>query len=326
MANTEHRVHPVILLGVIVLVTFVLGLLVGAAPLRLVPALQNPEGTDGLILLHLRLPRVLTTLLCGAAFGTAGALLQCVLHNPLASPNVLGVNAGAGFGATLLMALSPHADISTVSAAAFLGAVAACLMVLQISRMTRASRLALVLTGIALTALFGAGSDALTTLFPDTLASANHFRTGGAAQATLQSLIPLGIAVPLCTGISCLLHPQLDLLALGDDVAHSLGLHPQRMRTLALLLACALAALGVAAMGLIGFVGLMAPHLVRLWVGSENRLVLPLSALLGASMLTLCDLAARSLFSPFELPVSILLNFLGAPFFLFVLIHRRSHA
>lgn len=326
MANNKRKINPIVLLGAVCLLVLVIGLVLGATPLRLRQALENPDSTDGLILLHIRLPRVLTTLLCGATFGTAGALLQCVLHNPLASPNVLGINAGAGFGATLLMVLLPHAGIAMISFAAFAGAVVACLMVLQISRIAKSSRLALVLTGVALTALFSAGSDALTTLFPNSLASASHFRAGSAAHATLKSLIPLGIIVPVCVCAACLMHPQLDLLALGDDVAHSLGLNPQRIRTLALLLACALSASGVAAMGLIGFVGLMAPHLVRMWVGSENRLLLPLSALLGASMLMLCDLAARSLFSPFELPVGVLLNFLGAPFFLFVLIRRRRHA
>ena len=326
MAKNKRKLHPAVLLGFVCLLVFVISLVLGATPLRLRQALENPYSIDGLILLHIRVPRVLTTLLCGAAFGTVGALLQCVLHNPLASPNVLGVNAGAGFGATLLMAIIPHAGMAMVSFAAFAGAVVACLMVLQISRIAKSSRLALVLTGVALTAFFRAGSDALIKLFPNSLTGSSHFSIGGAANATLQSLIPLGIIVPVCVCAACLMYPQLDLLALGDDVAHSLGLNPQRIRTLALLLACALAASGVAAMGLIGFVGLMAPHLVRLWVGSENRLLLPLSALLGASMLMLCDLAARSLFSPFELPVGVLLNFLGAPFFLFVLIRRRQYA
>ncbi|MDD3411580.1 MAG: iron ABC transporter permease, partial [Eubacteriales bacterium] len=212
-----------------------------------------------------------------------------------------------------------------VGASAFAGALLAAALVYAVARGAGASRLALVLAGVALSMLFTAGVDALTTFWPDCLPASSHFKIGSAANATLRTVYPALALVPLCLIAAFALHRELDVLALGDETAQSLGANPKRLRAVFLLLACALAASAVSLMGLIGFVGLLAPHGARMWVGGENGRVLPLSAALGASFLTLCDLAARTLFAPFELPVGILLAALGAPFFLWLLVRRRAH-
>lgn len=301
------------------------GLTLGPTRVYLPEALRDPGSAAGVILRHIRLPRVLTTLLAGAALGTSGALLQSVLHNPLASPGIIGVNAGAGLGATLCLALIPAAGAGMVSGAAFLGAVSATAMIYGIARQAGASRLAIVLAGVAMGTLFSAAVDALTILFPDCLASSNQFKIGSAAGASLRGLLPAAVVIPACVAASCAMHHELDLMALGDETAGSLGASPGKLRAVFLGLACALASSAVSMVGLIGFVGLLAPHMACLWAGGESGRVVPLSAVMGAVFLTGCDLAARTLFAPYELPVGILLSVLGAPFFLWLLIRRRTH-
>lgn len=324
----NERPGLMLCLGVLAaLLSAVLALCLGAAGLtlpQLWEGVLQPDSIPGRILFHVRLPRVLTTLLCGCALGMAGAVLQTVLHNSLAGPNIIGVNAGAGLGAVACMALAPGAAALQVSLWAFVGALAAVGCVYLVGRAAGSSRLTLVLSGVALGSLLTAGIDAITTFMPDVLASATQFKQGSAAMAAAAALPPLALAVGV-GGVGVLaLSRELDLLALGDETAFSLGMRPGRYRLAFLMLACLMAGGAIAVMGLVGFVGLLVPHMARLLTGSEGRRLLPLSGVLGAAFLTLCDLAARTLFAPYELPVGILLSALGAPFFLGLLIRRRG--
>ena len=308
MARNKHPGRAMSLGALAVLLSALLALCLGAAGLTLPQLWEGmtcPDSIPGRILFHVRLPRVLTTLLCGCALGMAGAVLQTVLHNSLAGPNIIGVNAGAGLGAVACMALAPGAAAMQVSLCAFAGALGAVSCVYLVGRAAGSSRLTLVLSGVALGSLLTAGIDAITTFVPDVLPSATQFKQGSAAMASASALPPLALAV-LAGGAGILaLSRELDLLAF-------------------LMLACLMAGSAIAVMGLVGFVGLIVPHMARLLTGSEGRRLLPLSGLLGAAFLTLCDLAARTLFAPYELPVGILLSALGAPFFLGLLIRRRG--
>lgn len=304
-----------------------LSLCVGAvaiAPAQLWQALFAQDTAPARILWHVRVPRTAATLLAGAALAVAGAVIQAVLHNPLAGPNIIGVNAGAGLGAVLCMALLPALPMLT-SLGAFLGALAAVLLVYGVAQKTGASRMTLVLAGVAVNAVLSACIDTTTTLFPDALQSSNAFKIGGVSGAALKSLSPAWAVILVAILAVWLLHHELDVLELGDETAQSLGLSAKTMRRVFLVLAAALAGAAVSFAGLLGFIGLLVPHAVRFFTGSESGRLIPACAVLGAAFLTICDVLARSLFSPYEIPVGILLSLLGGPFFLSLLVRRRGH-
>ena len=231
------------------------------------------------IFLHVRLPRTLAV---------SGVIIQSVLANPLAGPNIIGVNAGAGFFVVLCAAFLPRWP-AAVPTAAFLGALAAMLLVYAIARATRASRIALVLSGVAVSSVLSAGIDAVVTLLPDTLTGASSFRIGGVSGAAMKSLAVPGTYILAGILLAFSLHCEMDLLSLGDDTAKSLGLRVGKFRFLLLLTASVLAGAAVSFAGLLGFAGLIVPHGARFFVGSESRWLLPVSALSGAAFVCVCD-------------------------------------
>ena len=187
-----------------------------------------------------------------------------------------------------------------------------------------ASRITVVLAGVAISSIFSAGSDLITTLSPDTTLGRSAFMIGGFADVSTARLRTAALYILPALAISLLLAGDLDVLALGDEVAASLGLRVRRTRVLLLAFASVLAGAAVSFAGLLGFVGLIVPHAVRRAVGGEHRQLLPLSMLGGALFTLLCDTAARTLFSPYEVPVGILLSLVGGPFFLFLLLRNRK--
>ena len=277
------------------------------------------------IVRYIRLPRVLAAMLAGAALAASGVLIQGVLGNPLAGPNVIGVNAGAGFFTLLCACLLPSAA-QLLPAAAFLGALLAALIILLLADRMGASRITVVLAGVAISSIFSAGSDLITTLDPDATLGMSAFMIGGFADVSASRLRIAAVYMLPALVASLLLAGDLDVLALGDEVAASLGLRVRRTRVLLLAVASVLAGAAVSFAGLLGFVGLIVPHAVRRVVGGEHRHLLPLSMLGGALFTLLCDTAARTLFAPYEVPVGILLSLVGGPFFLFLLLKGRKGA
>ena len=272
---------------------------------------------------HVRAPRTLAAVLCGAGLAVGGAVIQGVLGNPLAGPNIIGVTAGAGFFAILVSAAAPEV-YGLVPLAAFVGALAACFLVYGLARRTGASRITLVLAGVAVSSMLSAGIDAVATLAPDAAVGANSFLVGGLSGVTLQRLVLPGALIAAGLLAAFALHTELDILSLGDDVARSVGLAAAPVRCLLLGAAAVLCGASVSFAGLVGFVGLIVPHAARFLVGGESRALLPASALLGAALVAGCDTLARVLFAPFELPVGILLSLLGGPFFLWLLFRQRG--
>lgn len=304
-----------------------LGLSLGAVrftPAELVRALTDGGGTTaGRIMLHVRLPRLLAAMLAGAGLSASGLLIQTVLQNPLASPGIIGVNAGAGLCVAVCMALAPAVPM-LLPLAAFLGALATVLLVYGIARRAGASRMTLVLSGVAISSLLTAGINTLTTLYPDILGGLRDFQNGGFAGVSLRTLAPAAAVILPVLLLCLLLTGELEVLGLGESTAASLGLHVRFYRFLFLALAAALAGAAVSFAGLLGFVGLIVPHMARFILrGGGKRALLALSALMGAAFAVLCDTAARTLFAPFELPVGILIAYLGVPFFLWLLFHNR---
>lgn len=284
--------------------------------------LGQSQDRSAQIVLFVRLPRVLAALLAGPALAVSGVLLQAVLDNAIASPGIIGVSAGSGLFVLLAAAFLPHVWLAP-PLAAFAGALLTSLLVFGLGWRTGASRLTVILAGVAISSLAAAFSDTILTLFPDVQSSRTAFLIGGLAGAT--PAIVQAAAIPGLLGLALALvfSHDLNVLALGDEAAAGLGLKVVRARLLYLSLAALLAAAAVSIAGLIGFIGLIVPHVARLHFGHDSRRLVPAAALLGAALLLACDLLARILFAPFELPVGIILAFLGAPFFLWLLLNRK---
>lgn len=271
-----------------------------------------------------RLPRTCGALLAGSALSVSGVIIQQVLANPLAAPNVIGVNAGAGFVVALSCAVLPKA-ITVLPVLSFVGALCGVLLVLFIGERTGASRLTLVLAGVAISSLFTAGVDAVVTFVPEALSGYSDFRIGGLSNVSMARILPAAALILPGLALAISLAGKLDVLMLGSEVARSLGLNVKPLRLLLLVIAAALAGAAVSFSGLLGFVGLIVPHIFRRLVGDNCLPLMVCSALGGAAFLTLCDLASRTLFAPYEIPVGIVLSFVGGPFFLWLLFHQRRH-
>lgn len=320
--------------AVLLLAAAALGVLLGATEVdwrALWQAMLDGDRTDVQlrIFVYVRLPRVLGALICGAALAVSGAVIQGVLANRLASPSIIGVNAGAGLAVTLCTAFGVLGGWR-LSAAAFLGAFLTVMLVSIGARKWGASRGTVILMGVALNALLGAITDTVTTLVPEIAVMSNDFRIGDFSAVTAAKLTPAAVIVLISLAVLLTLSNELDVLTLGDENAKGLGLNTAAMRVIFLLLAAMLAGAAVSVAGLLSFVGLLVPHAVRrIAACTASRHLLPLCALFGAGFVALCDTLARVIFAPYELPVGIIMAFLGAPFFLFILFRGKgghSHA
>lgn len=325
MNNREKR----ILIGAAALffLSALLSLCLGAVKLTLPQLWQaitgGPNSSSGYIFWYSRLPRTIGCLLAGGALAASGAVIQSVLRNPLASPSIIGVNAGAGLAVTACCAMGAISGWA-IAGSAFLGAMAAMAMVVFLGQKTGASRTTVVLSGVAVNAILGALSEALAALFPEAAMLRADFRVGGFAAVSHARLLPAAVLILAALTALMLTGNELDVLALGDDTAKSLGLPVKRMRIFFLALAALLAGAAVSFAGLLGFVGLIVPHILRKLAGYDIKKLLPLCALGGAGFVTLCDVVSRVLFAPYELPAGILLAVIGGPVFLLLLLQPKG--
>lgn len=288
----------------------------------LVSAFEGEMTTDAKILLYVRLPRACAAVISGAALAVSGVVIQAVLNNAMASPNIIGVNAGAGFAVSLCMCVLPAASY-VLPVAAFAGALAACLLIYGIALKTGASRMTITLTGIAVGSILTAATNMLKTLFPDSLYNMTAFSVGGLAGVDADVLKIAGPVVAVCIAAVLILARDIDVLSLGEETAGSLGMNLGVMRFVLLVLASALAGCAVSFAGLIGFVGLVIPHIVRRFTGNRHRVLVAVSAVSGAVFVLVCDLLSRLLFKPYEIPVGILLSLTGGPFFISLILKSK---
>lgn len=305
-----------------------LGLMIGSTRLsfsEMMDAFQKgfqfSPGTR--IFAYVRLPRTLAALACGAALSVSGAIIQSVLGNRLASPSIIGVNAGAGLAVTLCTALGFLGGWQ-LSLFSFLGAFAAVMLVTLGAKKWGASRGTVILIGVAMNSLLGAASDTITTLIPEVGVMSNDFKIGAFFSVTYQKLIPAVVLIVAAILVLRTMHNELEVLSLGEESASALGLNTKLLQTLFLLLAALLAGCAVALAGLLSFVGLLVPHGIRRLAGNQSSHLIDLCALYGAGFVCLCDTLARTVFSPYELPVGIIMAYLGAPFFLFILVRGKG--
>lgn len=293
-------------------------------PLQLVDILRGGgERVNRNILLYARLPRTLAALLAGAALAVSGAVLQNVMANRLASPSVIGVNAGAGLGVTLCCAAGVWSGIR-VSFAAFGGSLITVLMIFIFSRRTNASKTTVILGGVALNSILNALCESVTVLDTDVAMLSMDFRVGGFSSISYSRLIPAALLILIALAVLFTFCNELDVVGLGDDTAQGVGLAVEKYRMFFLALSALLSGAAVSFAGLLGFVGLIVPHFIRRLAGNESGKLLPLCALGGAGFVTLCDTASRLLFAPYELPVGILMSVIGGPVFLFLLLRYRG--
>jgi iron complex transport system permease protein len=325
-------VRTVSVFGLIAVAACLVAPLVGPTPLRLARAfdwsIPFATNVDAQIFFVARLPRVLAGALVGAGLASAGVVFQALLRNPLATPFTLGVSAGAALGAMLAITFPislAFAGLPAVPVASFLGAVGAVGIVYALAsgRRRALSTEVLLLAGVTLNAFFSA-----LILFVQYLADFSQtLRTVRWLMGNLDvaGYDPILAALPLTLAglaIFAWLPRSLNLLALGADAAASRGVDVVRAQRVAFFSASLVTGAAVSLGGPIGFIGIVVPHLVRLMVGADHRVVLPASALFGAAFLVLCDVGARTILSPLELPVGIITAMIGGPFFLWLLVRR----
>jgi len=326
------RAAPAIaILAVLLPVSVVAGILVGAVPLAPGDVLGALFGTADpsttTIVRDLRAPRVLAAALVGGALAVAGTLLQGLFRNPLADPYVTGTSAGAALGAIAVIALGTDLAATLVPLAAFVGALISALGVWQLARLGgRTTVLTVLLAGIILTSF----ASALVTLLlfaSDRLAlrlrAVLDILSGGVTVRETSELVVAAIVVGCGLALALLLGRSIDAFVFGEETAATLGVDPERTTVLVIGAAALLTGAAVALAGLFGFVGLVVPHALRPIVGATHRTLAIASFLAGASVLVLADLGARSAFAPAELPVGVLTGLIGAPFFLVLLVRAR---
>lgn len=289
--------------------------------LPLVPAEPAMNHVDTTILLQLRAPRVLLAALVGGLLAMAGGAYQGVFRNPLADPYLLGAAAGAGLGATLVITSSPVRSIGPVGVvpiAAFVGAltgVGLAYLIGSSAARTGHGGATLLLAGVAVASFLTAVQTVVQQAHSDTLREVYGWILGQLGAATWTSLALMLPYAVVSVAVLGLAGRPLDLLAVGDEEAHTLGVNPKRVRLVVLSAASLGTAAAVAMSGLIGFVGLVVPHVVRRLAGTSYRMVLPVSLIAGGAFLVLADLVARTVVAPAELPIGVVTAFVGAPFF-----------
>jgi len=328
---------PTLLLFLLIPVAILASAAFGAADISFLTALRAVAGrlgfietgiseTTKLILFQIRFPRIILAAVTGAGLATAGAVFQAVFQNPLAEPYLLGISSGASLGATIAIIFGIEAvaaGIGAITFAAFLGSILTILLVLMISGRSGGSFGSLLLGGIAIGYIFQAAISFLMMLNRDQTDRIVFWMMGSFASASWLKVAVSLILVVISIILINMNSVKLNIISLGADEAHSLGINPGRTGIFFLIISCLLTATVVSVSGIIGFVGLLVPHLVRLFTGADHRKLLPASAAGGALLMIVADIAARSLMAPKEIPVGVITALIGGPFFLVMLRRRR---
>ncbi|ASN85184.1 FecCD family ABC transporter permease [Pectobacterium versatile] len=287
----------------------------------------DPQQIDHILVLTTRLSRTVIAIVVGASLAVAGALMQALTRNPLASPGIFGINAGAMFAIVLLSLLFTFSSQIALAWTAYLGAAVAGVMVYVLGTLgnARSSHLRIVLAGAAISALFISFTQALLVINQDGLDSMLFWLAGSVSGRSLSMLLPLLPYFVIALFLALLLARHLNILVAGDEIAKGLGQRTALVRALSGLCVIGLAGGAVAIAGNIGFVGLIVPHIVRRVLSADHRWLLPGCAIFGATLLLLADVASRLLIVPQEVPVGAMTALLGAPFFIYLARRGMRH-
>ena len=322
ISRTAWRVTILILFAFLAVLGAFLSLTKGSSVItisQIVELLLNP-GTDpqSQIIWNIRMPRTIVGALVGINLSLSGAILQAIMRNPLADPHIIGISSGAGLAGVVIMILFPALEY-LITPVAFVGAMLASICIYILAWKNGIKPVRIILAGVAVSAFLSAGISGLMIFYSDRVHGALMWMVGGLAARSwphVSIILPyaaIGLVLALASA------SYLNILQLGDEMARGLGVNVEVTRIVMTAIAALLAASAVSVVGLLGFVGLVVPHAARLLIGSDYRFLLPAAALLGVAIVTLSDTFARVIFAPIELPVGIIMAFLGAPFFLFLL-------
>ena len=274
-------------------------------------------GTAGIIR-DIRIPRVLMAVIVGANLAISGVLLQGVMRNPMADPGITGISSGASVVVMIVMLYFPGAAAS-VPVFGFIGGILACLLIYSLAWKQGLSAVRIVLAGVAVNSMLGGMSSLISLLNSESLSSVLSWLNGELGKKGWDKVSMLAIYSAVGLVLALLLYRCCDLLALGDKNTKSLGYNPNLLRILISAVAVFLAGISTAYVGVIGFIGLVVPHMSRMLMGSEHKYLIPFSGLLGAIVLLLADTVGRIVIAPYEIPVGVIMTVCGGPFFLYLL-------
>ncbi|KEH89297.1 iron ABC transporter permease [Clostridium novyi A str. 4540] len=311
-----------VLLGALIIVTIGVGSVSISVKEIIDTFLGHGNEINESIIMDMRLPRIIIAVFVGAGLSISGALLQSIMNNPLADPGITGVSSGASLLAITVMLYFPNLH-GILPLMAFLGAILACMMVFILSWDKGLNPMRVILSGVAVNAVFVGATSLLSILNSDKIQGILLWINGSIAYkgwTEVKYLVPYSIIGII---LSLLCAKGANLLALGDDVATNLGVNVTKTRFLVALVAVFLAGVSTSVVGIIGFIGLIVPHICRLILGYDYKYLIPMSAIMGGILLLLADTLARFVARPVELPVGILMAMLGGPFFLFLLRRRK---
>lgn len=319
------------LLFLLLIIALLFSISVGAFEIPLQKILHNNlEPQEIAILFNIRLPRILLSALVGASLAISGAAIQGMFRNPLADPGLIGISSGSALAVALVLILpwqlSEFFNLYALSIAAFIGATISCIVIFNFARIgNNFSVTYLLLAGIAINALMGAATGFLTYISNDQQLRALTFWTMGnfGGSNWQQVLVCASIALPVIFFLSKNAH-NIDLLILGEDEAKYLGVDCEKLKKRIVICSALLVGVSVAFTGIIGFVGLVVPHLIRISIAPNHKILLPISAISGALLLVVADSFSRIIISPAELPVGIVTSLIGGPFFLWLLLRQYS--
>lgn len=318
----RFKLSFVVLLFLLFVIAFLLGNAKGTLKVdikRIFEVIRYDDASpERMVIWNIRLPRMILAALVGANLAMSGAILQGVMNNPLADPSIIGISSGAGlFGIAILVIFPQYQHL--VPIAAFFGAMLAAVIIYSLAWRGGIEPIRIILAGVAVSALFGAGISGMLVFYSDRVHGALTFMNGSLSSRSwpeVFTILPYTIVGFILANIFA---EKMNILILGDDIARGVGLNVELTRLGFTALAALLAASAVSVVGLLGFVGLIVPHTVRLIIGNDYKYMLPTSALLGSILLMFSDTFARTILSPVEIPVGIVMAVLGVPFFLYLL-------
>lgn len=312
----------ILLLSIVLCILALISISIGSARYSLNDIISNLISEENnpikIIVYNLRLPRIISAILIGAALSVGGALLQSVMRNPLADPGSIGVSAGAATAATTVLLLFP--DMTTaVPIFAFGGAAAACALIYILAWKGGVDPIRIILSGVAINSVLGGYNGFLQMLYSDNLQGVLGFMNGSLSGMSWEGVKTLTIYVSIGLVMSILCIKNANALQLGDEMAKNLGINVNVSRVVLSAVSAFLAAATVSVAGMIGFVGLVVPHISRIIVGSDYKIMIPTSMLLGAVILLLADTVGRTLVPGMDIPVGTIMSMVGGPFFLYML-------
>lgn len=286
--------------------------------------LFRQDTVNSQIIWNVRLPRTIAASLTGTCLALSGSILQGVMRNPLASPNIIGVSSGAGLMTLVVLILFPEFYF-LAPLGAFAGALLATMFIYFLAWKDGSGPNRIILAGVAVSSLLGAGNNAIMTFYPDKVSGIIGFMVGGLSATNWNdvfTILPYAFAGVIMV---LLIQNKLNILMLGDEVATGLGINVERTRFFFIIISSLLAGAAVSVVGLLGFVGLIVPHMTRLFIGSDYRYLMPATIFTGSFVVVICDTLARTMFAPVEIPVGIIMSALGAPFFLYLLRRKAEY-